>query len=114
MKVASEMAPKSLLQRQVRRVWRVWIRSAFSAFTARSTRPPPCASQKCGRSGYHAPGPGKMVRLLQYSAGCPTLRASCEGWSLEWALNSAVECHLDTVEVAGSNSAAPTSLSRVH
>jgi hypothetical protein len=25
-----------------------------------------------------------------------------------WALNSAVECHLHTVEVAGSNPAAPT------
>ena len=30
--------------------------------------------------------------------------------SLFWALNSAVECHLHTVEVAGSNPAAPTSL----
>ena len=27
---------------------------------------------------------------------------------LNWALNSAVECHLHTVEVAGSNPAAPT------
>jgi hypothetical protein len=28
----------------------------------------------------------------------------------QWALNSAVECHLHTVEVAGSNPAAPTNL----
>src|SRR5579864_905342 len=30
-----------------------------------------------------------------------------------WALNSAVECHLHTVEVIGSNPIAPTSLSMV-
>src|SRR5208337_3997114 len=37
--------------------------------------------------------------------GCPA-GAPCAGPS--WALNSAVECHLHTVEVAGSNPAAPT------
>ena len=31
----------------------------------------------------------------------------------KWALNSAVECHLHTVEVIGSNPIAPTILSRV-
>ena len=36
--------------------------------------------------------------LPRYSHGC----------SPTWALNSAVECHLHTVEVAGSNPAAPT------
>ena len=33
--------------------------------------------------------------------------------SLFWALNSAVECHLHTVEVAGSNPAAPTKINNL-
>src|SRR5208282_6573222 len=37
-------------------------------------------------------------------AGAPGEPFRC----LFWALNSAVECHLHTVEVAGSNPAAPT------
>ena len=36
----------------------------------------------------------------------PAARLDCE----TWALNSAVECHLHTVEVTGSNPVAPTIL----
>jgi hypothetical protein len=42
------------------------------------------------------PGHGELVRLLQYTG------------RTQWALNSAVECHLHTVEVIGSNPIAPT------
>jgi hypothetical protein len=43
------------------------------------------------------------MSLGRLSTPVPTQRSS------ERALNSAVECHLHTVEVAGSNPAAPTS-----
>src|SRR5437868_6118535 len=39
---------------------------------------------------------GELVHLLQYAH------------RTQWALNSAVECHLHTVEVVGSNPTAPT------
>src|SRR5207302_66886 len=39
---------------------------------------------------------GELVHLLQYAH------------RTQWALNSAVECHLHTVEVIGSNPIAPT------
>ena len=41
-------------------------------------------------------GHGELVHLLQYAH------------RTQWALNSAVECHLHTVEVIGSNPIAPT------
>src|SRR5205807_7559222 len=43
-----------------------------------------------------AVGHGELVHLLQYAH------------RTQWALNSAVECHLHTVEVIGSNPIAPT------
>ncbi len=45
---------------------------------------------------FGSPNPGALK--------CATQPLQC----LFWALNSAVECHLHTVEVAGSNPAAPT------
>ena len=39
--------------------------------------------------------------------GSPVVRWSC---NRAWALNSAVECHLHTVEVVGSNPTAPTTV----
>jgi hypothetical protein len=44
-------------------------------------------------------GHGELVHLLQYAN------------RRQWALNSAVECHLHTVEVIGSNPIAPTIVS---
>ena len=47
-----------------------------------------------------------FLPLLRQEGQAAKLALQC----LFWALNSAVECHLHTVEVAGSNPAAPTSL----
>src|SRR5580704_18393880 len=44
--------------------------------------------------------------VLLYPTGCPSRRNLRH--PSQRALNSAVECHLHTVEVAGSNPAAPT------
>jgi hypothetical protein len=44
--------------------------------------------------------------VLLYPTGCPSRRNRRH--PSQRALNSAVECHLHTVEVAGSNPAAPT------
>ena len=45
----------------------------------------------------------RRVRFAK-SAGFATI----QGEQTKWALNSAVECHLHTVEVVGSNPTAPT------
>ncbi len=57
--------------------------------------------------GARLPGPtcleGRMISLQRYSPeGCEVLLLRCG------AHNSAVECHLHTVEVVGSNPAVPT------
>ena len=50
-------------------------------------------------TGMHTPYETEPVRELVYN---DELTAG------KWALNSAVECHLHTVEVIGSNPIAPT------
>jgi hypothetical protein len=55
----------------------------------------------------------RMARRLRVSTLATGFKASAGTLDnplqcLFWALNSAVECHLHTVEVAGSNPAAPT------
>ena len=57
-----------------------------------------CYSNPCGPSGGELPQ-GESNRVRRGGRPDPN-----------WALNSAVECHLHTVEVAGSNPAAPTSI----
>src|SRR3989441_2316383 len=51
-----------------------------------------------------------MIALRLGSASSPAARFLCynESPPQAWALNSAVECHLHTVEVIGSNPIAPT------
>src|SRR5438552_3487424 len=53
-----------------------------------------------------------MIALRLGSASSPAARFLCynESPAQAWALNSAVECHLHTVEVIGSNPIAPTIL----
>ena len=83
-------------KKEVRGPSPVWNRLACQGLAATARRLPElfwlCV---CDIKAIMAASPQKIVYLLQYSL-------------LSRALNSAVECHLHTVEVAGSNPAAPT------
>src|SRR3954465_524501 len=84
-------------------------------------RPLPCQGSALTRLSY---GPARCspfivlasIRLRQCAGADPQPHIRCGVSPLvqsrkslpEWALNSAVECHLHTVEVVGSSPTAPT------